>query len=49
MSRSNMSGTRADSSSIPSKSEVPDGMTDKDRKEDITVVVHSEQHPDHQP
>jgi hypothetical protein len=33
---------------IPRESKVPDGMTDKDRKEDITVVVHPEEHPNYQ-
>lgn len=40
-----MSRIRTGSSGIPSKSEISDSMSDKDRKEDITIVVHSEQHP----
>ena len=43
-----MSRIRTRSSGIPSKSEVADSMSDKDRKEDITIVVHSEQHPSSQ-
>lgn len=37
------------SPSIPRESKVADGMTDKDRKEDVAIKVHSEQHPTGQP
>jgi hypothetical protein len=45
MSRPSMSRIGSRSSGIPSKSEISDSMSDKDCKEDVTVVVHSEQHP----
>lgn len=44
-----MSRIRTRSSGIPRKSKVADSMSDKDRKEDITIVVHSEQHSSGQP
>jgi hypothetical protein len=37
------------SPSIPRERKVANGMTDKDRKEDVAVEIHSEQHPKGQP
>ena len=45
MSRTYMSRTRADSGGISCKSEVTNCMAYKDGEKDITIVVHSEQHP----
>jgi proteasome lid subunit RPN8/RPN11 len=44
MSRPNVSRTGTDYSGIPSESEVTDSVADEDCEEDISVVVHSEQH-----
>jgi len=41
-----MSRAGTDYGSVSPESEVANGMADKDGEEDVSVVVHSEQHPE---